>query len=226
MVSAMRNRCVAALVVLGSACSSAEDKKPASEQPVEGPARTLLGVEPEKFQCDSVASIADLGAVLGGEARAIDSAFSPPRGVPKPCNYVVSRGAGDAGTQEAWTFDVDCRPDYQKRAEFLFAQYTRTSGELVSAYAAEVGSGKPPTNDAGVVAHAPEDAFRVEVGLKGLDHHGQGLLFLDDDAPCYVRVVGPDTARRLALAQLVAKNLREVIAPMPVHSTPVMGRGR
>lgn len=224
MVGAMRIRCVAALAILASACSSSDEKKPASEQPVEGTPKTLLGVEPEQFQCVTVASLADLGVALGGEARPLDTAFSPPRGVPPPCTYVVSRGAGDAGTEEAWTFDIDCRRDYQTRADFLFAQYTRTSGELVAAYAAEVGSGKPPANDAGVVARSPEDAFKVEVGLKGLDHHGQGLLFLDDDAPCYVRVVGPDAPRRLALAQLVAKNLREAIAPMTVHSTPVMGR--
>lgn len=225
MVGAMRIRCVAAIAVLAAACTKPDDRQPAAaEQVPESAPKTLLGVDPDKFLCASVASLADLGAALGGQPRALDTAFSPPRGVPAPCNYVIGRAAGDAGTSEAWTFDIDCRPDYQKRADFLFAQYTRTSGELVSAYAAEVGSGKPPANDAGVVARAPEDAFKVDVGLKGLDHHGQGLLFLDDDAPCYVRVVGPDAARRLALAQLVARNLSETVAPMPVHSTPVMGR--
>ena len=54
----------------------------------------------------------------------------------------------------------------------------------------------------------------VEVGAKGLDHHGQGLIFIDDDAPCYVRVIGPDAANRLALAQLIAKNLTFANAPM------------
>jgi hypothetical protein len=61
---------------------------------------------------------------------------------------------------------------------------------------------------------APEEATVVQVGARGLDHHGQGLLFLDDDAPCYVRIVGPDSVRRLSLAQLIAKNLTFANAPM------------
>ena len=68
--------------------------------------------------------------------------------------------------------------------------------------------------------HAPSGAVDVEVGAKGLDHHGQGLLFIDDDAPCYVRVVGPDAQRRLALARAIAKNLTFANAPMtprPFH---------
>ncbi|MFN0253182.1 MAG: hypothetical protein ACKV2T_40285, partial [Kofleriaceae bacterium] len=70
--------------------------------------------------------------------------------------------------------------------------------------------------DAGIDApqRAPEEASAVQVGAKGLDHHGQGLLFIDDDAPCYIRVVGPDKERRLALALHIAKNLTFANAPM------------
>jgi hypothetical protein len=115
----------------------------------------------------------------------------------------------------------------KQRADALFAQYTRTSGELIEAYNVGADAGPKPgvkidagvkdkTIDAGPepVRRAPEAATDVQVGSKGLDHHGQGLLFIDDDAPCYVRVVGPDSARRLALAQLVAKNLTFANAPM------------
>ena len=125
-------------------------------------------------------------------------------------------------TQEAWTFDVDCRESYQKLADALFEQYTQTSAELVDRYAREVGPGKTITTDAGVALRAPEAAHEVPVGRRGLDHHGQGILFVDDDAPCYVRVVGPGAERRLAVAQLVARNLREANAPMTPHTTPVM----
>ena len=39
-------------------------------------------------------------------------------------------------------------------------------------------------------------------------------MFIDDDAPCYVRVVGPNAAHRLELARLIAKNLTFANAPM------------
>ena len=71
-----------------------------------------------------------------------------------------------------------------------------------------------PTPGIDAPQRAPEIAAEVAVGAKGLDHHGQGLIFIDDDAPCYVRVVGPDAARRLELAKLIAKNLTFANAPM------------
>jgi len=159
------------------------------------------------------------------------SPFTPPRGVPEPCNYSMTRpGApgpkGDAGAVlvESWTFDLDCRPDYEERAELLFAEYAKKSEELVAEYSKRTtGPGvKPPTDDAGVPLRAPQAAHEAVVGRKALDHHGQGLLFVDDDAPCYVRVVGPDAERRLGLAQLVAGNLTEANAPMKPHGDPVM----
>jgi hypothetical protein len=83
---------------------------------------------------------------------------------------------------------------------------------------ADAGAVKP--TDAGIAIHAPEVSSEVAVGAKGLDHHGQGLIFIDDDAPCYVRVVGPDSARRLELAKLVAKNLTFANAPMTPRPMP------
>ena len=59
-----------------------------------------------------------------------------------------------------------------------------------------------------------------QVGSKGLDHHGQGLIFIDDDAPCYVRVVGPDAAHRFELAKMLAKNLTFANAPMSPRPFP------
>jgi hypothetical protein len=133
---------------------------------------------------------------------------------------------GDAGVPivEAWTFDVDCRPDYEERAEILFAEYAKKSEELVAEYQKRTtGPGvKPPTDDAGVPLKGPQAASAAVVGRKALDHHGQGLLFVAGNAPCYVRVVGPDAARRLALAQLVDANLAEINAPMKPHGDPVL----
>jgi hypothetical protein len=175
--------------------------------------RELSGVYPEQWRCESIASVATLGQLLGGTAKQLDSALDTPRGVPHPCNYeVVVR------EPEYWTFDIDCRDGMKQRADALFAQYREASGEAVQRYAqSDAGTGRP--GDAGV-AHPPEPAVEVAVGAKGLDHHGQGLLFIDDDAPCYVRVVGKDAARRLELARLIAKNLTFDNAPMTPRARP------
>jgi hypothetical protein len=143
------------------------------------------------------------------------SATPPPRGVPAPCSYQVTMPA----VMEYWTYDFDCRDGMKQRSDALFAQYKRTSAELIEAYNAAADAGIKPT-DSGVVTKAPEDAVEVQVGAKALDHHGQGLLFVDDDAPCYVRVVGPDAPRRLELAKAVAKNLTFANAPMQPRAMP------
>ena len=137
-----------------------------------------------------------------------DSAMIPPKGVPHPCNYVVS-----TNPPEQWTYDVYCRDDYKQQADVLFGQYRADSADLVNRYHAAADAGLLK-NDAGVTYIAPETASDVDVGAKGLDHHGRGLIFIDDDAPCYVRVIGLDPQKRLELAKLVAKNLTFANAPM------------
>jgi hypothetical protein len=218
---------VAALAVLISAlgaCNQSDARKEAEQAPSaqeSASTRPMLGVYPDRFQCETIVSLADLGAALGGTATVNDSAGAPPpKNVAKGCNYRVAIGAGDAVVSEEWGFDFDCRPDYQKRVDLLFAQYTQQSADLVAAYNAQYGSKPPPPNDAGVVQRAPTDAVEVDVGRRGLDHHGQGILFIDDDAPCYVRVVGPGADRRLMIAKLVAERLHESNAPMTPHLGP------
>jgi hypothetical protein len=176
--------------------------------------RKLAGVYPEDFKCDSITTTDALGRVLGGTARYIDTSMPVPTGVPHPCNYEVQ-----AQQTEYWTYDIDCRSDYKARADGLFAQYKEHSAELVDQYNGLADAGIKPT-DAGIAIRAPEPAAEVAVGAKGLDHHGRGLIFIDDDAPCYVRVVGPDSARRLDLAKLVAKNLTFANAPMTPRPMP------
>jgi glucose dehydrogenase len=143
----------------------------------------------------------------------IDSGMTMPAGIAPPCNYQLTTDTG----QEVWTFDFDCRDHMKERADALFAQYKAGSTDMVNQYNALADAGtlnQLKGSDAGVPIHAPSGAVEVEVGAKGLDHHGQGLLFIDDDAPCYVRVVGPDAQRRLALARAIAKNLTFANAPM------------
>ena len=178
--------------------------------------RKLAGVYPEQFKCESVLDNAALGQVLGGEAHMLDSAMSVPRGLPHPCNYEVTvNGAG-----EYWTFDFDCRDGYKQRAAALFDQYRTGSTQMIDQYNAMADAGVVKANDAGVAITRPDPPVDVQVGAKGLDHHGQGLLFIDDDAPCYVRVIGPDAARRLELAKSLAKNLTFANAPMTPRPMP------
>ncbi|HLL24498.1 MAG TPA: hypothetical protein VK427_20345, partial [Kofleriaceae bacterium] len=117
-----------------------------------------------------------------------------------------------------WTYDFDCRDNYKKTADALFAAYKRQNADLVAEFDRQADAGLMKPNDAGIEYHRPGESSDVQVGAKALDHHGQGLLFIDDDAPCYVRVVGPSAQGRLELAKLVAKNLTFENAPMTPRS--------
>jgi len=198
------------LWVLAVLAGCKDQSAAASDPPAAAAPPHLAGIYPDQWGCDRVATPAALGQLLGGTARPIDSPASVPHGVPHPCSYEVLMPE-----PEYWTFDVDCRDGMKQRADALFAQYRETSREAVAHYAgldAGVAGARP--GDAGVAARPPEPAVEVAVGAKGLDHHGEGLIFIDDDAPCYVRVTGKDAARRLALARLIAKNLTLDNAPM------------
>jgi len=208
------------LLIALVACKSEDAGEP--QKKTAEPERKLAGVYPEYFTCESIATNDALATVLGAAVHQIDNPASVARGTPHPCVYEVA-----AAPPEVWTFDFDCRDSMKQTADALFKQYTRTSGELVDQYNVASDAGPTPgvkidagtkdkTIDAGpeIVRRAPETATEVPVGARGLDHHGQGLLFIDDDAPCYVRIVGPDGARRLALGQMIAKNLTFANAPM------------
>lgn len=198
------------LLALLAACSSEGAATKTTDKTAE-PERKLAGVFPDRFQCDSITKPEQIAQLLGAvKANKLESAMSTPKGVPQPCNYEVVMPS----VLEYWTYDIDCRDNMKQRADALFAQYKRTSGELVAQYDQMSDAGLVKPTDAGIVVKRPDDAAEVEVGAKALDHHGQGLLFIDDDAPCYVRVIGPDAPRRLELAKLVAKNLTFANAPM------------
>jgi hypothetical protein len=207
-------RCICAIALLFAGCqkdssATTEGEKAKTQE------RKLAGVYPEQFKCESVMNNAAVGQVLGGEAHPLDSALSVPRGLPHPCNYEVTVN----GAAEYWTFDFDCRDGYKQRADALFEQYRTGSTQMIEQYNAIADAGIKP-NDAGVAITRPDPALDVQVGVKGLDHHGQGLIFIDDDAPCYVRVIGPDAARRLLLAKDLAKNLTFANAPMTPRPMP------
>jgi len=205
-------RCVAwpvlGLLAVGACDSGSGSKNP--EKKATEPEIKLAGVYPERFDCQTIIKEADLTGLLGAVSVAYtDSPVTPERGLPRPCVYRVTM----SDHMEGWTYDFDCRDTYKLRADNLFEQYKRTSTELVEAFDKEADAGFKP-NDSGVEVKRPTAWNEVQVGAKAIDHHGQGLIFIDDDAPCYVRVIGPDPARRLELAKTVAKNLTFQNAPM------------
>ena len=220
---------LAAAIAFGAPACGQERDAPKETAPKPEGTGTLVGVWPEKWTCDLIATPEKIAELIGGTAQIMDSQFPTPPGVPKPCNYV----ARVDGYEQGWTFDLDCRPDYKRRADTLFEQYTRTSADLVAAYKSE-SDARPidvrpieaatdpsvPPPDAAAPRRTPEEAFEVAVGARALDHHGQGLLFIDDDAPCYVRVVGPTAERRLAVAKHVAQHLTLATAPMTPRAAP------
>ena len=203
-------------LLLVVACSSESSSPTQQEKPAE--AKKRAGVVPEKFKCDSIVGNDQLSQILGGTIRQIDNSMPVPRGVAQPCNYEVTTPNG----AEGWTYDIDCRDGMKQRADALFAQYAADSAANVAAYHSIDAGVKPakPDPDAGPPPRAPEASFGVAVGAKGLDHHGQAILFIDDDAPCYVRVVGNDPTKRLELAKVIAKNLTYVNAPMTPRPLP------
>lgn len=202
------------LLLVGCDSGSASDK-PKQEKTQEAP-RKLAGVFADRWQCESIAKPEEIAATVGGiKANLMVSAIAPPRGVPQPCAYEVVTQTD----LQAWTYDIDCREGMKQRADALFAQYKKTSAELVEAFNAAADAGIKQT-DAGVAIRPPEESAEVNVGAKALDHHGRGLLFIDDDAPCYVRVIGPDAPHRLELAKLVSKHLTFENAPMDPRPMP------
>lgn len=192
--------------------------------------RQMVGVDPKEFRCDSLVSEGQLGQLVGGRARAVESAVTTPLGIAAPCTYLVegSAAAGSGGGSASpvgWTFDLDCREGMQARAEALFDEYTRTSADAVERAAAVPASERGERGERGEAGAQPALAREVEVGARGLDHHGQGLLFVDDDAPCYVRVVGPGASERLALAQHLVRTLAPITAPMTRRPAPLPTEG-
>lgn len=178
-----------------------------------GPGK-MAGVFPDRFDCTTIVSIDTLAQLLGGNARRVEGPMGGQRGVPKPCEYEVQ-----SDPPAKYSYDFDCRDSYKKTADALFKQYREQNAARIEEYN-RVSDAGPPTKapkgaeDAAVEMKQPSEPQEVAVGAKGLDHNDQGILFIDDDAPCYVRVYGPDPAKRLELAKLVAKNLTYVNAPM------------
>jgi hypothetical protein len=210
-------RIVAVVGLCGAlGCKPSEQKAPTPQQlgSSDNTPSRMVGVYPKLFTCDSLITTAELANLVGpGTVRVVDSALRPPNGLAAPCTYLLDHGL-DGGQPSAWTFDIDCRDGAKQTADKLFEQYRSTSADLMQQYNAAADAGQIVANDAGVVPTAPQGVLEVSVGARAIDHHGQALLFWDNDAPCYVRIIGADPSGRLALGKHLADRLTPKTAPM------------
>lgn len=87
-----------------------------------------------------------------------------------------------------WSFDLDCRDGAHSDAAQLMVQYAEAPG-----------------------------AMPMRLGRSALDHNGSALLFIDDDTPCYGRVLGPGQDIRRRIAELLIPKLEASTAPTGQH---------
>lgn len=200
----------ALMFLLAASCKTEGGASTQRQEKATEPSAQLAGVWPQSFRCDTIAAPAALGQLLGGEVKQKDNPIPPEKGLAAPCVYEVVRDA----VVEQWQFDFYCRDDFRKSYDTLVAQYRKQNTEMIAEWNHRSDGGLFKPTDAGTEYHRPGDPIEIEIGQQGLDHHGTAMIFLDDDAPCWVRVTGKDTARRLELAKLVAQNLTFQNAPM------------
>jgi hypothetical protein len=111
-----------------------------------------------------------------------------PGDAPPPSSAAVPRTClytgGDPAAPGTWSYDVDCREGALPRGETTMVELATSPG-----------------------------ARPILVGRSGVDAADSALFFIDEDAPCTVRVIGPGATRRLALARLIAEHLEPRTAP-------------
>jgi hypothetical protein len=93
-----------------------EDDKPAPVQ--------AIGVLAVDFKCESVVSTEAVEAAVGKPLDAVDSGFTPPQGVAKPCGYV----SAIPEQPEEWSWDLDCRERAMDDGARLMAEHASKPG--------------------------------------------------------------------------------------------------
>jgi hypothetical protein len=187
-----------------SACSGKRDN-PFAPPPAAPPRPIkILGVDPEKFDCQAFLPVAEVATAVGSTVSWRDADMPSPDGVPAPCVYAAPipeipdagpRSRIDAGPGPApkvWQVALDCRPRAASDAI-----------EIMDQLASEPGSTTP------------------QLGKRALDHGDARLIILDDDTPCSIFVSGPDAGAREALGRATVARLDEASMPTRPHAVPV-----
>lgn len=195
MSKALLGAAIAALLV-SAGCGKEKAKKKVEKK--EGEASVgFYGVDPSIFNCETLGSLGDISKAVGGEVVRMEPMFDPPTGTPAPCDYrqlgaeTEVLDGAPAPAQRMWSIRYDCRESYVPIT-------TKEMEHLVS-----------------------EGATRVNVGKWGVEDRDARLIFIDDDAPCTVTVVGPGSAERIAIGNVVGRKLTLKTAPMTPRPAPL-----
>lgn len=202
MTTSEHSALVFTLAALGAALGASLGLGGCKEEAKEKPAPKVLaaddqtvpeaiGVYPSEFKCESIAPLPAVIEAVGETVTLRKQQFEPQFGTPGACEYHGEEKKPpegvDAGVYPSWSFDIDCRTLGLQSGERLMATYAKD-----------------------------ESSRPIRVGKSGIDHRDTVLLFIDDDSPCSVRILGPGQETRAALARLVAKNLTAQNAPSKV----------
>lgn len=117
---------VAAALWLASSCS--KDKEPAKgrvlvEDDEPAPIQAL-GVLAVDFKCESVVAPETVEAAVGKPLDPVDTNFTPPQGVPEPCQYA----SAIPEQPEDWSWDIDCRDRAANDGARLMAEHATKPG--------------------------------------------------------------------------------------------------
>lgn len=191
MTTHLHTALFAALAAAGCTKASDEPPEPKVLAADDHTVPSAIGVYPSDFSCETVAPLPAVIDAVGQTVVLERQAFEPQFGTPGACEYHGEEkklAAGvDAGPYPSWSFDIDCRTLGLESGERLMATYAKDASSVP-----------------------------VRVGKSGIDHRDTLLLFIDDDSPCSVRVLGLGRDKRQALAELVAANLTAANAPSRV----------
>lgn len=217
----------AAVVALAGCATENAFKNPPDAAP-SGPVK-IWGVDPGKFDCQTIVATKDISTLAGGEVTFESSGIPTSEGTPPPCTWVL--------VYKPTPEEIKAAEKEQEKLEKL-ARKANDSGGSGSIDYAVAAWGKSKDKVYGVTydcrdrAHARTeewfaslngnaDAKLVEgLGKKAMDHKGGQLVFLDPNTPCSVTVNAPDETARTAIAKLVLAKLTMETAPMRPRAAP------
>jgi hypothetical protein len=192
-VRAMRSFLLCVVAVTACACEQKNPYDPKGGGPPE-PTKTI-GVAPDKFDCASIVTVADIEQVMGVPMVKYEESITPEPGTAAPCAYQEKEpppAMGDASVKiRVARVQFDCREEAHKAA----------------------------ISNIGFHQSDPDAQARevAGIGKKAVEDRGMRITALDDDTICAIYVVtqGTEPAARELLTKMVLGKLNESNQPSP-----------